>query len=414
MALHRPERRVPIPADLSSVTRDAPVDDAVLRDAGLSRKAVERIWRAAEGLFRTGLHPAIAICLRRRGQVVLDRSIGWSHGMGPGVAQDPVVCEPSTPFCIFSASKAVTAMVIHQLDDKGVLHVDDRVVEYIPEFGKHGKEWVTLRHVLSHRAGIPSIGDADSIELLWDWEGVLQRLCDAKPTSRAGRRLAYHAISGGFVLGEVVRRATGKPIQQVLGEEILDPLGFVGMRYGVPADRVDRVARSWATGPPQRFPLSAVARRALGVSFAEAAELSNHEAFLTSVVPSGNVVGTANELSRFYQLLLNGGELDGVRVLRQRTVHRAINETAYMELDTTIGLPIRYGVGLHLGSPWVSVFGFGMPHAFGHMGFVHVYGFADPDRDLAVGIMTSGKPIALDGLLAVAWVLGALSWECAP
>lgn len=403
-------RRVEVPRDLQPLTRDRAVDDAALREAGIGRAAVETFWRAVEGLFRTGLHPAIAVCLRRRGQVILDRSIGWARGRGPGVDDHPVLATPDTPFCLFSASKAITAMVIHHLDDRGVLHVDDRVVDYVPEFGKHGKEWVTLRHVLTHRAGIPSIGGADQIELLYDWDAIVRLLCDARPTSRAGRRLAYHAISGGFVLGEVVRRATGKGIQEVLAEEILDPLGFRGLRYGVPPERVGEVARNWFTGPPQPRLVDWTARRALGVTFAEAAELSNHPAFLTSVIPSGNVVGTAGELSRFFQLLLDGGALDGVRVLDARTVRRAINETAYRELDTTIGLPIRYGTGLHLGSRAVSVFGFDLPHAFGHLGFVHVYGFADPDRALSVGILTSGKPVALDGLLAVARVLGTLSW----
>jgi CubicO group peptidase (beta-lactamase class C family) len=406
----RAARRVELPADLTGLVADNHVSDAELRAAGLDRDQIERIWRAAEALFRTGLHPAVAICLRRRGHVVLDRAIGWARGRGPGVDDHPTPCTPDTPFCIFSASKAVTAMVIHHLDDQGLLHIDDRVVEYLPEFGRHGKEWVTLRHVLTHRAGIPSIGDASQLDLLSDPARIVELLCDTRPTSRAGRRLAYHAISGGFVLGEVVRRATGKAIEAVLAQELLAPLGFRGMRYGVPADRVGEVATNWFTGPPQPFPITAIARRALGVSFAEAAELSNHPAFLTSVIPSGNVVATANELCRFFQLLLDGGELDGVRVLGERTVRRAINETAYMELDTTVGLPIRYGTGLHLGSRAVSVFGFDMPQAFGHLGFIHVYGFADPERDLSVGIMTSGKPVALDGLLAVARLLGTLSW----
>lgn len=411
MALLRsPDRRVAVPRDLTGLVADAPVADAVLREVGMDRRGVERVGSSVDALFRTGLHPAISVCLRRRGQVVLERAWGWARGKGPGVDEAPALATPATPFCLFSASKAITAMVIHHLDDRGLLHVDDRVADYVPEFAAHGKEWVTLRHVLSHRAGIPSIGSADQIELLSDWDAIVARLCDTRPVSRAGRRLAYHAISGGFVLGEVVRRVTGKGIQQVLAEELLDPLGFRGLRYGVPPDRLGEVATNWFTGPPHPWPIDRIARRALGVSFREAAELSNHPAFLTSVIPSGNIVGTANELSRFFELLRCEGELDGVRVLSARTVRRAVNETAYMEVDTTIGLPIRYGTGLHLGSRAVSVFGFDMPHAFGHLGFIHVYGFTDPERELSVGILTSGKPIALDGLLAVARVLGTISW----
>lgn len=356
-------RRISVPRHLAPITRRDSEREADPRALGVEPAAVDRIWSRVEALFRTGVHPAISLCIRRRGRVLMNRSIGYARGGGPGELGVLEVATPETPFCIFSASKAVTAMVLHLLDDRGLLHVDDRVAEYIPEFAQHGKGWITIRHVLTHRAGIPSLDGHTGLELLSNHDAILALLCSARPTSRAGRRLAYHAITGGFVLGEVVRRATGKDIRTVLREEILDPLGFEWMNYGVPVGREREVATNYFTGKPPPALVGYVARRALGVTLQEAAELSNDPRWLHAIVPSGNIVSTADELSRFFQLLLEGGELDGVRIMEARTIRRARNETAYLEMDVTLGAPIRYGVGLMLGDTFVSPFGVNTPRA---------------------------------------------------
>ncbi len=115
---------------------------------------------------------------------------------------------------VLSASKAVTAMVTHLLDERGVLRLDDAVAEYVPSFDKHGKRWVRIRHVLTHRAGLPSVpGSIDDPEVLLDPEECVKRLCDARPVHAPGRRLAYHALTGGYLFGAVVRQATGKTLQ---------------------------------------------------------------------------------------------------------------------------------------------------------------------------------------------------------
>lgn len=386
-----------VPRDLASITRFAGETDA----SGVGRPEVERIWQRVEGLYRTGVHPAISLCIRRGGRTVLDRSIGFER--------DGVVATPDTPFCIFSASKAVTAMVMHLLDDRGVLHIDDRVVHYIPEFGQGGKGGTTIRHVLTHRAGIPSLEGHTDLELLADPERILGLLCAAEPTVRAGRRVAYHAITGGFVLAEIVRRVTGKTIREVLAEELLDPLGFRWMNYGVREEDIPAVAQNAFTGRAPPKVVGAIARRALGVPFEEVPGISNDPRWLRAIVPSGNVVSTANELSRFFQLLLDGGQLDGVRIMEGRTVDRARNETSYLELDFTLGMPVRYGVGLMLGDTLISPFGPDTRQAFGHLGFIQCFGWADPERDIAVGLLTSGKPAVGRHLASLVRLLRSIS-----
>lgn len=383
-------------------------------EVGLSRAAVDDVWDAVEGLYRTALYPAIALCVRHRGAVILDRSLGHARGNAPGATGPKVLATPDTPFCIFSASKAVTAMLIHLLDDRGLLHVDDQVCEYLPEFAKNGKRWVTIRHVLSHRAGIPTLPlEQVDPDLLLHPDEVVRLLCDAHPTSRPGRRLAYHAITGGYLMGEVVKRVTGKDIRQVLREELLDPLGFRTLDYGY-GGPLDDVAENAFTGPPPPFGLARVVKNALGVTFEQACAVSNTEEWLRAVVPAGNIVATANDLSRFFQLLLDQGELDGVRVFDARTVRRATTETAWLELDLTVMWPVRYGVGLMLGADRLSVFGPDTRHAFGHLGFINVFGWADPDRDLAVGLLTSGKPFATEHLVPLGRLLRRISRRIPP
>jgi CubicO group peptidase (beta-lactamase class C family) len=389
-----PLRRVRLPDDLDAVTTIGAEQDPA--SAGLDDRAVSRIWRGALDLYRSGAHPAVQVCVRRHGVVVLDRAIGHARGNGPGDPQDAekVLATPETPFLIYSGSKGVTAFVVHMLVDRGALHLGDPVAAHIPEYAAGGKEKITIGHVLAHRAGVPGLpSEMFDLDRLGDSEFIVNALCAAKPFGKPGEFLAYHAVSGGLILGEVVRRATGKDIRTVLREEIREPLGFRWSDYGVQPSDIPAVATDYVTGAPIVPPISQLASRALGVSVDRLVEWSHDERFLTAVIPSANVVTTANELGRFYELFRRGGELDGVRVMRPESVRRAITEQSRLELDLTLGFPTRFGYGLMLGSSWISLFGRDTQHAFGHLGFTNMLAWADPERALACAVMTNGKPL---------------------
>lgn len=362
----------------------------------MTADGVERIWLAAQRVFRRGMTPALTLCVRRNGQVVLDRSLGWARGGGPREPRDAdrVLAAPDTPFCVFSASKAVTATVVHVLAERGVVHLRDRVTDYLPEFAGGGRDAITIGQVLAHRAGIPQLPrDMLDLERLEDPERILEAIPQLRSVHRPGARVAYHTISGGFVLGEIVRRATGNDIRTVLAETILDPLGFRWMNYGVASKDVPLVGLAYPTGPPLVPPMSGLMTRALGLPIDELTELSNDPRLLTGIVPAGNIVASANEMSRFMDLLRSGGTLDGVTVMEARTVRRAIVETSYHELDWTLGFPLRYSYGFMLGAKTLSLYGPDTDEAFGHLGFTNVSMWADPRRELAVGFITSGKPV---------------------
>jgi CubicO group peptidase (beta-lactamase class C family) len=385
-----------VPDDLASVTtRGAEADPSV---AGLSADDVERLWHAVEAVYRTGLHPALQVCIRYDDHPVLHRAIGYAHGNGPDdppqAPKTPVTLD--TPFVLYSASKAVTAFLVLKLDEIGVLHIEDRVADYVPEFGRHGKDLVTIRHVLTHRAGIPTL--PAGADFLKDPKRALEQLCDERPQSRPGSRLAYHATSGGYLLGAVIERATGESPRAALRKHVGDPLGLRWMSYGVRPEDVDRVADDAFTGPPVLPPLSWLLERALGDSAPGVVRTANGAAFRTAVVPAGNVVTTAEELSRFYMCLASGGELDEARVFESKTIRRATSEQSYYEIDLTLGAPSRWGLGVMLGGP-LSLFGLATPGAFGHLGFTNILGWADPERRLGVAILNSGKPVVSLGFI---------------
>ncbi|MGH3519516.1 MAG: serine hydrolase domain-containing protein [Haloechinothrix sp.] len=404
-----PLRRARVPKDVESVTaRGIEADPA---DVGMTSEGIERIWEGVAGVYRGGAHPAIALCVRRAGRVVLDRAIGHARGNGPRDAPgaDMVAVGTDTPFCVYSASKAITATVVHLLDERGQLHIDDRVCEYIPEFGKHGKDAITIGQVLAHRSGIPNHPrEALDLDQLGNRELMLRLLCEAKPFSKPGQFVAYHALSGGAVLGEIVERVMGKNIREVLATEILQPLGFRWTNYGVASEDVPKVATNYVTGAPVLPPLSTMLTRLLGAPVGEAVELSNDPRYLTGVVPAGNIVSTANELSRFFELLRRGGEMDGLHILEPRTIRRAITKQTHLEVDFTFGVPIGYSFGFMLGGKRISLFGPDTEQVFGHLGFTNILGWADPARGLSVGLITSGKPVVYPEIFDFLGIMGRI------
>lgn len=386
--------RCAVPRDVDEVLDIG--DETPARETGADPAALQKVWTAAEALYRTGVTPALQLCIRHRGQVVLERSLGHSRGNAPRREGDatPVKATTDTPFCLFSASKLMTAMMIHKLDEQGRLHLEDRVAYYLPEFARHGKQWITLRHLLAHTAGIPTLHGAEmDLDLLNDPDHLTELICEMKPTTRAGRLVAYHAISGGFVLGEVVRQVTGKDLNALITAEVRKPLGLHGMRYGVTKKDLGRVAENARTGPLPPPPGGALLQRALGADVDAVIEMSNDPRFLRGIIPSANIVATASETTTFLQCMLDAVTAKEHPIFESRTVQHALSEQSYRAVDLTLFLPLRYGLGPMLGDDPVGLFGPDTGRAFGHLGFSNIFTWADPARGISVALLTSGKPI---------------------
>ncbi len=360
------------------------------------RAAVDRIWRAARHWYRAGMHPAIQLCIRHHGRVVLNRAIGHGWGNAPTDEADaekiPVTTD--TPFCVYSAAKAITATVVHMLVERGHFALDDRVCEYLPSYTSHGKHRTTIRHVLTHSAGVPfPTGPRPDVRRADDHEYAVERLGELRPLYRPGLVHIYHALTWGPLMREIVYAATGKEIREILATEILDPLGFRWTNFGVAERDVPLVAPSHATGRQLPPVIAAVFRKAIGGTVHEIIPYTNTPFFLSTILPSSNTVSTANELSRFMEILRRGGELDGVRVLSPETLRGAVTECRRLRPDFATGLmPLRWGTGFMLGSAKYGPFGRNAPAAFGHLGLVNIAVWADPERALSGGLISSGKP----------------------
>lgn len=383
--------RIVVPADLDAVT-DVGEED----HSEVSAAAVERIWQAARHWYQAGMHPAIQVCLRHNGKVVLNRAIGHAHGNGPDDPPDAerVPVGTDTPFCVYSAAKAITTTVVHMLVERGHFSLDDRVCDYLPEYTSHGKDRTTIRHVLTHSAGVPfASGPRPSLRRMNDSEYTRRKLAELKPIHRPGRMHIYHGLTWGPLVREIVSAATGQNIRDILAAEVLDPLGFRWTNYGVAESDVPLVAPSYVTGKPLPPPIAAAFRTAVGGTMQQIIPFSNTPLFLTGVIPSSSTVSTADELSRFAEILRRGGELDGVRIMRPETLRAAVAPCRRLRPDLATGLaPMRWGTGYMLGSTRFGPFGRDSPAAFGHTGLTNVAIWADPERDLSVGVVSSGKP----------------------
>jgi CubicO group peptidase (beta-lactamase class C family) len=385
--------------DPEAVTaRGAPEADPA--SVGLGREDVESIWSAVVDFYKTGFHPALGLCIRRRGEVILDRTIGHARGNSP---DDPegtplVPATTKTLFNFFSGSKAVTAMLVHLLVQREQLHVDEPVATFIPEFARNRKHRITVRDLLTHRAGIPDVpAEVANLELLQDPQRILELIYELEPTYKPGTVPAYHAITSGFVFAELIKRISGMGIRELLHQAISEPLGMSHFNFGVPAERLDEVAVDACTGPKLLWPLKDIFENALGVPFEQVIDISNDPRFRTAVVPSANLIATADDICRFFELLLAGGVYEGTQIFSESTIRRAIEPQTPGQIDRTLFLPLSYSMGFMLGTDPVGLYGIRCGRAFGHVGLSNILAWADPERDIAVALMNSGKPLfALD------------------
>lgn len=403
-----------VPSDLESVTSIARDEEVPPATAGMTRNGVEAIWRAVERLYASGMHPGISLVLRRHGKLVLKRAIGHARGNGPddlGDAPEPMT--PDTPVCIFSASKAMAAMPVHLLSQYKELSLLDPVSHYLPEFGQNGKRDITIYQLLCHKAGIPTIptDGLDVAELLLDRDETLRLICAAAP-DKPGQHHAYHALSAGFVVAALVEKVSGRSFRGFFRDHISRPLGLASLDFGARGPVLRRLARNYVSGFKLAGPVDVYLKRAIGTGLEHAVALSNDPRFYRAVIPAGNGVCTADDCSKFFQCLLDGGRLDGVRVFDPLTVRRAVAEVGKPEIDRSLLVPLRYSAGMMLGaSPW-GLYGPDTSKAFGHLGFANIVVWADRERDISVALLNTGKLVAgvhMPWLLAL---LGAISRNC--
>ncbi|MDN3357689.1 serine hydrolase domain-containing protein [Actinomadura sp. DC4] len=236
---------------------------------------------------------------------------------------------------VFSTTKTMTALSALILADRGHLDLNAPVARYWPEFAANGKEGVLVRHLLGHTAGLPSFEGPTAVEDLYDWPAVTARLAAQTPEWEPGTAAGYHSATQGFLVGEVVRRVTGRSLGTFFAEEVAGPLG-ADFHIGLPAEHDHRVAPG-IPAPQGDRPDGFL----LGVSD------SNTEAWRRAEIPALNGFGNARSVGLVQSVLACGGEVGGVRLLSEAGCERALEEQ-FHGTDRILGMPVRWGMGYRL------------------------------------------------------------------
>jgi CubicO group peptidase (beta-lactamase class C family) len=343
-----------------------------------------------------------AVAVYHRGELVVDAWTGTRDASGAPWRADTMAMS-------FSTTKGVIATTVHRLVDRGLVDYDEPVAKYWPEFAAAGKECVTVRHLLTHSAGLHQLRGviSDAYEML-DWDHVCALLAAEAPRYAPGTRHGYHGITYGFLVGELIQRVTGRSVHDAVDAEIVRPLGLDGMSIGAPADQRARVAELLMRfGDAERAERMARAasryawlRPAIDAFMVPGSDrLFASTEILAAAIPAVNGCFTARSLARMYAALAGGGELDGVRFLSVETLRRA-TEIQTRGLDIVVGFPMRWRLGYHLAATTRGV----IPNGFGHFGFGGSGAWADPDNDLAVAFVcnrVAGTPFGDTRLLRI-------------
>ena len=352
----------------------------------------ERVQAGVDELVATGAEVGLQVAVVVDGRVGVDAVGGLADSRrGLAVASD-------TLFFAASTAKGVASAVAHVLVERGELAYDMRAAEVWPEFGAHGKDRVTLRHVLTHTAGVPAPPYYITVAGLRDWDQMCAMLAAAEPWWEPGTRFGYHAQTFGFLLGEIVRRATGHGLSWWLREAVTRPLGIEDeVHFGVPETLLDRVARQEppaGTALPSPEPGSP-ADRANPPGIRPDADYANRPDVLTLDLPSAGTM-TARGAARLYAALL--GHVDGVELVSaQRLADMAA--VHFEGMDEVMGFPTTWAFGF---SPYRPGDVRDRPEStFGMVGMNGSAAFGDIGSGVAVAVMRNRFGADLEAASAI-------------
>jgi CubicO group peptidase (beta-lactamase class C family) len=341
--------------------------------------AQTRVQRLIDDLVGRDVEAGLQVAAYKDGELVVD---AWS---GVASSQTKRRVDGETLFTVFSCTKGITATIVHLLADRGLFDYDDPIARYWPEFGRNGKTGVTIRHALTHRAGIPQIPESLSGPDSFDWEKACRAVADLTPLWEPGTAVGYHAVTYGWILGELARRIDGRPFGQIVQEEICHPLGIDTLWVGIP-DEVEPRMATLETGPrppdlPEPPPDS-LFWRAIPRAIQPLADWSNQPGFRGACLPGANGTMNARALARHYAGLIGAGDVP--RILSAERV-RIATTLQSDEVDLALGPGIRRGLGYAIGGADLSALG-SRSTAFGHGGAGGSIGLVDPEYGFAFAL----------------------------
>ena len=327
-----------------------------------------------------GLRPSIQIYASFRGDTVVDLAVG-ARGT------------PDASYLLWSTTKPFVALALLQMIEDGRARLEDRVTEYLPEFGVGGKERATLVHLLTHRGGFPDSAPQASRALSavqLDWDAAIAHVCAMEALWKPGCDRGYHPRSSWFVLGEVIQRIEDRPLAEVIDARVLGPCGIA--------------REEWSLGQPERLAsavLPVSTQNARGAPSPTEAAFFSDPATHRAVIPGASGISNARAVARLYETLLAGGTGPGGRLLSPQMVRAATFPHAVGIIDRTFLTDLPFGLGFHLKHARPTLDDCGdsaTPGTFGHAGhFLVNTAWADPGKGVAAAILANGLSPARAG-----------------
>jgi CubicO group peptidase (beta-lactamase class C family) len=373
---------------------------------GLVEPGFEGVRDAFVRNFENGSEIGAAFCVHVEGRKVVDLCGGSFDATGTKPYG------PDALQLVFSTTKGATAICANLLAQRGLLDLDAPVTTYWPEFGQAGKESVLVRHLLCHQAGVPAVDQRLTPAELQAWTPIADALAVQTPFWEPGTAHGYHALSYGYLVGEVVRRVTGRSLGTFFADEVAVPLG-IEFFIGLPENYEDRVSpivganfegagtgdSGDGSGTPSGYASTLVARSLnLGGAIRDR-EWMNQRAWRAAEMPGGNGITNAPSLSRMYAALigpLEDGPADPFLTPAQMERARTPLTSGADQVFASVGFRLEQKIGLGF---WRSspVTLFGGEGSFGHGGAGGSYGFADPEHSLAVGYVMNKMAMEFTG-----------------
>ncbi len=353
---------------------------------GVCDPKFEGVKQAFAANFESGAETGAACAIALDGNPVVDLWGGFA---------DRAQTRPwtrDTLVNVYSTTKGLTAICAHRLVDQGKLDIDAPVAKYWPEFAQAGKENLPVRFLLSHRAGLPAVRKPLDPNALFEWNTMCSALAEQEPWWEPGTKHGYHALTFGFLVGEVIRRITGKTPGTYFRDELAGPLGL-DTHIGLSAEHDARTGDLIPSPPPApgepnlfaeaaKNPESVTAKAFMNPPVLTKPGLVNSREWRAAEIPAANGHTTARALARLYGALARGGEVDGYRVLTPRSIARCYDEQS-RGADEVLFISTRFSLGFMMSQPGASL----GPNSrsFGHPGAGGSLGYADPDAKIGFG-----------------------------
>jgi CubicO group peptidase (beta-lactamase class C family) len=347
--------------------------------------AQHRIQELLNDLVERGIERGIQVAAYLDGKLVID---AWAGIADPATGREVT---GDTLFPVFSTGKGITATAIHILAEQGKLDYDTPIADCWPEFGRNGKDRITLRQALSHTAGIPHMPYSRDVSEVCDWDLMCRKIADLQPLWEPGTRTSYHAITFSWIVGETARRIDGRNISTIIQEEICRPLGIDSIFIGIPDTLSDKVAVLDVPdyGPDHQPP---VFDQSIPPWVCPLEVFMNNPEVRRACIPASNGIMNARGIARHYAAIIGNG-VDGVRLLSPETL-KAMTTLASPPGIPAAELPGKFGLGYGLYGP-VENYG----PIFGHGGYGGTVGTADTRTGLTVGVTKNRTNTAAPNIL---------------